>query len=691
MKTKFFGIMMVVMLVFQSITFTSVFANGSATDRVVFDFSDANASYTVTNTIGNQFDYEIVKGQYGKAPNDGSIRLYSLGGSASELGKTKALELSISEAQVPVAASGEFVHLSYQYLNEDGYSALTVTANYFAADSASQKIYDAKIMTQPRADTVRQSRFFQDAPTKVNDNTNFTGTWSQADIYFDPTNIANTTVFHNGAKLDFNNAAGWDKNADKSDLVGRIYKLSLSQTIAGSSPFESTGIQLDNIIVEKVKSVPASQDYRYLGETLDFDHGMTIAADSRNRIGYMIPYINSSKVVINYPRFNPYNGTAATGVVFKSADANCVEYGVFGRPNSNGSLHTQISSDESVQQAMYYNPGVMDLKSGEYAHLSFAMANNAKNRAWVRSQDALFGGKKASALRLFEIEANGNVKMLDQDVGAKCETQKWYKIDLVFKIGNGTDTYTKVDGYIDGVKYLVDYEWKLSDDNYSVLTSVGTLDFANTANADYYVDDVAFGVFNANSLHNPEAGYSLTSASADDVFVDDSQDIVAITKDKDYTSYSELFANASDAVIINNSGATVYAGTLDKDSWVKVFNGFGGGVYYNVGYKTDKLAIGDVNYADGKITSQAKVGFGIREDYDAPVAEVPQAGTIVLALYNGTELVACQTEAYTNLSQASKDIELAAASVTGLTVKAFIFDTMTNLTPLAVNVIKTGL
>jgi len=686
MKTRFFGILMVVMLVLQSITFTSVFANESATDRLVFDFSDANASYTVTNTIENQFDYEIVKGQYGKAPDDGSIRLYSLGGSASGLEKTKALELSISDTQVSAASSGEFVHLSYQYLNEDGYSALTVRANYYAADNTDQKVYDATIMTQPRVDTVRQSRFFQNAAKKVDNNTNFTGTWSQADIYFDPTNIANTTVFHNGVKLDYSDATGWDNNSEKSDLVGRIYKLSLSQTIAGSSPFESTGIQLDNITIEKVKSVPASQDYRYLGETLDFDHGMTIAADSRDRIGYMIPYINSSKVVINYPRFNPYNGIAATGVVFKSADANTIEYGVFGRPNSNGSLHTQISSDATVQQAMYYNPGVMDLKSGEYAHLSFAMANNAKNRAWVRSQDALFGGKKAAALILFEIEASGNVKMLDQDVGAKCETQKWYKIDLVFKIGNGTDTYTKVDGYIDGVKYLVDYEWKHSDDNYSVLTSVGTLDFANTANADYYVDDVAFGVFNANSLHNPEAGYSLTSASADDVFVDDSQDIVAITEDKVYTSYSDLFVNTADVTVCNSAGTITYAGTLDNESWVKVSNGFGGGVYYNVGYKTDKLAIGDISYANGKITSQAKVGFGIREDYDAPVADVPQAGTIILALYDGTELVGCQTESYTNLS---KDIELAAASVTGLKVKAFIFDTMTSLTPLVVNETKT--
>lgn len=689
MKTRFFGILMVVMLVLQSITFTSVFANGSATDRLVFDFSDANASYTVTNTIENQFDYEIVKGQYGKAPNDGSIRLYSLGGSASELGKTKALELSISEAQVPVAASGEFVHLSYQYLNEDGYSALTVTANYFAADKTTEKIYDATIMTQPRSDTVRQSRFFQNASTRVNHEKNYTATWSQADIYFDPTNIANTTVFHNGEKLNYSNATGWDNDSNKSDLVGRIYKLSLLQTIAGSAPFESTGIQLDNIIVEKVKSVPASQDYRYLGETLDFDHGMKIAADKQGRMGYMIPYINDKKAVIDYPRFNPYNGTAAAGVVFNSDEANSIEYGVFDRPTSNGSLHTQISSDATVKQSMYYNPGVMDLKSGEYAHLSFAMANNAKNRAWVRSQDALFGGKKASALRLFEIEANGNVKMLTQDVGAKCETQKWYKIDLVFKIGNGTDTYTKVDGYIDGVKYLVDYEWKLSDDNYSVLTSVGTLDFANSANADYYVDDVAFGVFNANSLHNPSTGYSLTSASADDVFVDDSQDIVAITEDKVYTSYSDLFANTADVTVCNSAGTITYAGTLDNDSWVKVSNGFGGGVYYNVGYKTDKLAIGDINYADGKITSQAKVGFGIREVYDVPVADVPQEGTIILALYDGTELVGCQTEAYTNLSQAAKDIELAAASVTGLKVKAFIFDTMTSIKPLVVNETKT--
>ena len=136
MKSKFLSLLLALVMLLQLSTVAPVFSSGSTSEKFVVDFSDSAAQYNVSNTIAGTFDYSIVKGQYGKAPDDASIRLYSVGGSADGMNAKRTLKIETYD--VPVASDGQYSHLSYQFLNEDGYSILGVNIGYYLPDNTCQ-------------------------------------------------------------------------------------------------------------------------------------------------------------------------------------------------------------------------------------------------------------------------------------------------------------------------------------------------------------------------------------------------------------------------------------------------------------------------------------------------------------------------------------------------------------------------
>lgn len=676
MKTKFFGILMVAMLVLQSITFTSVLADNTVESMVV-DFSEATPAYTKVD-CGGVNDCAVVKGQFGKGSNDASIRLYSMGGTDSTAAQKPSI--TINTSSVAAAANDQYTHLSFQFLNEDGYSTIAVTVAYIAADGTNK--YSKQIVTQSRTATLSQrTTVLPKATGKTNFNCDY-GAWHQLDMYFNPASVNPTTYYLDGTKYEVDATKWQNTNTANDGLVKNITQVSLQFIPKSVSPYKASAVQFDNIKVEKVTEIPSAQDYRILGDLYDFEDGAQIAADGTYKVEYAYAATNNT--------FGSVKLRNDGSFMFENVNRNTIATGVFGKPPYEHSVHTVVPADAAIYTSrLVYKPTHIVLKSGDLAHLSFSFAQNTTEAGnSLRGVNAeLTDGAKGIA-NFINMSSNGNISMFDQDTGKMWQLQKWHKVDFVFKVGNGTNTYTKVDGYFDGEKVLSDYEWIVAEDNYSSLKYIGNLAFGDDPKADYYLDDIAFYVCDSSSLHNPEAGWSLTSAN-NALSVDDDDAIIGLANDADiaFTAYSDLFANADNVTVYNSAGSIMYAGTLDNDSWVKVSNGFGGGVYYNVGYKYDKLAIGDIAFdsAAQKLTSQAKIGFGINEAKGVEADEVPTNGVVIIALYDGTELVGVNNTPYTSLTSPADVAIDKVVSVAGKTVKVFIFDDMLDVTPLLVN------
>ena len=201
MKSKIFKFFLIMTLILQIFVISPVFVKANTTTNSVnIDFSDENAVYDVSNVTAGICDYEILGGQYGKAPNDKSIRLYSVGGSAAGVDSQK--KLKIEDETLPLVTEGEYTHLSYQYLNEDGYSILGVNLGYYLPDNETKK-YDKFFMTQPRTATIlKQIRFMPKANSALNFNASNNGIWHQVDIYFSPSSVENVTLFIDGNKYE---------------------------------------------------------------------------------------------------------------------------------------------------------------------------------------------------------------------------------------------------------------------------------------------------------------------------------------------------------------------------------------------------------------------------------------------------------------------------------------------------------
>ncbi|MBR3933645.1 MAG: hypothetical protein IKJ68_07030 [Clostridia bacterium] len=692
MKTKFFGILIVVMFILQSITFTSVFADTTSPERVVVDFSADGAIANASGIVAGVHDYSIVKGQFGKALDDASLRLYSHGGTTAGVNGTITVNMSVDVAK---ASDGEYSHLSFQFLNEDGYSTLGVKTGFYS--TAGKRLYTKEILTQSRSSGLSMRSIILNGATnkKVHDSGLGYGEWHQLDVYFSSSDSTAAAYFLDGKKyaIDATKWAGGG-NSGADDLVANICALHLSFTPKTVSPYKASAVQFDNFIVEKVNKVPDEDDiaYRYRGELYDFETGASIS--SGNNGVYNVDFAYGQAALKTVKKFANSSFLFRTGsdYTIHTIEANTVG----SKPSYDHVVHTQIPETVASNEyySITYNSNVDDLKPGDYGHLTFSFAQNTTTAGnLLRSVGATLSNGTTAGAYFTEINTDGSLVMFGQDTGKAWELGKWHKVDFIFKVGNGTDTYTKVDGYIDGEKVLSDYEWIFAEGNYSNLKSIGNLAFGHYAGSDYYLDDIGFYVFDADSLHNPAIGYSLISASAEDVFADDKDDIVALTSEtKSYSSVDELFTNSSDVTVCNIDGTVAYSGELDSDKWIKVSNGFGGGVYYNVGYKSDKLAIGDIVFdSEAKtLKSQAEVGFGIREDYNAPVAPYPTSGIVIVALYNGDELESCTPVPYSNLTDAdpAEAVIQNVESITGKTVKVFILDATDGITPLVVNKVK---
>lgn len=563
MKSKFLSLILAVAMILQFGTIVPVFAQTSS--RVAIDFSDETATYSVSNTIDGIFDYQIAKGQYGKAKDDASIRLYSNGGSSDGINKTKTL--TIPTSAVELASQGEYTHLSFQFLNEDGGSTIGVNIDTYAADGTTKR-YSDNILVQSRTNTIPQRNIILPQATgkQVIDLT--IGAWYQMDIYFDPTDITSTTYFLNGIKYT-KDATAWGGNGN--ECTGRITNVNLQHVIKGAAPtFTPTAVQFDNIIVEKVSTIPLKQDYRCPGEIVNFDDKMSIAADGSYHSDFWYGQTDPG----TFKRFN--------AVKFNSVSANTIENKVFGKYEWDNSLHTLISdSSAEGEYAMYYTPSVKDFAQNDYVHLTFAMANNsAVKRAGVTMGDA----------ELFEMSSDGNFKFFGTDANTQWENAKWYKGDVIFKIA----TDTKADCYIDGVKYLSDYV--VSSD---AITSLGTLKFTNDIGSDYYVDDIAVGIFNQSTCANPALGWTISTDDPDlGDAINNSTRVISVPGSYKIETFLSKIKNPETVTFYNTNGFTVDSGLL-ASSLIKVSNSFGSGVWYTVETTGEVIETDLFDIADG--------------------------------------------------------------------------------------------
>jgi len=564
LKSKFLSLLVALVMLLQISIVAPVFSSGSTSAKFAVDFSDSAAQYNVSNTIAGTFDYSIVKGQYGKAADDASIRLYSVGGSADGMNAKKTLKIETYD--VPVASDGQYSHLSYQFLNEDGYSILGVNIGYYLPDNVTKK-FDKQIMTQPRTATIwKQNRILPNAGTNKKNIDSTTGTWSQVDIYFSPTSTADTVLFVNGTKYSVD-ATNWNADSGKPEhgLVGRIFRVEFITTPKSASPYMPSAIQIDNVIIERVDSVPDSQNYRYPGESFNFDDNMTIGDNG----SYTTSYYHSAKE--NKPRFDIIKGTDKLGVQFKSTTANTIQSGVYGRRLWDNSLHTMISDSAAAgESALYYTPGVQTLKSGDSVHLTFAIANaKSDTAAGISTKEAKIGSDTIAFIDLFEMSSDGNFRFFGENIGEEWQRDRWYKVDMIFNISSDT----KADCYIDGVACLDDYVV-----NSAAMSLIGTLGFADTEGADYYVDDVAFGLAQVD----PADGWELDTDDADlSDAIDNNARVITIAGNYKAEDFMKKIKNPECVTLFNSNGTSVYSGLLANCA-VKVSNNFGSGIWYGI-------------------------------------------------------------------------------------------------------------
>lgn len=581
MKTRFVCLVTVIFMLVQTFGTVSVFADTEK--KVNIDFSgtvNIGSNYdirSVSNVISGVQDYSFEKGQYGKAPDDVSMRLYTVGGSYGASTKN----LTIRNDNVAVASSGEYSHLSFQFLNENLYSNLTARLTYQANNGST--IWNKTFLAQPfNSSYPKHSRVFtgtsqynwETRPGVFLDYEHKIGTWNQIDIYFSSTSFS-AIYFINGNKAEIN-LAGWDPS---SSPVAKIKMVEFLHGIGGTSPYKPSAVQIDNVIFEKVSSVPDTQNFRYNGETLNFDDNFATGTNAY-RIGY-----NNSGTVSYTNRFSNNTASAYPAVKFMNTSAVSVKKGTCGKKSWDNSLEINVPSDASPgTAAMHYNPGIKDIRSDDYGHLTFAMANKTDDKSCgLISSGIKLGNLVSPDIELFEMSAsNGKFKFFGETVNAQWQKEKWYKIDVLFKVGDNISTYTTVDCFIDGVKYVSDYEIKANVGDYSMLESLGTLKFTDEPNANYLIDDILAYMFDSSSYNNPSDGYEILT---DDVTlkdaIDNEQRKISIAGNYKAEDFLAKISNPECVKLYDASGAQVKSGLL-ANCIIEVSNGYGAGIYYSV-------------------------------------------------------------------------------------------------------------
>lgn len=680
MKQRSLKLLMAVILIMQTISFTSVFASAESNAATFVDFSgtkyfDQNLQVT-DGVAGNA----IVYGQYGKAHDDASLRMYTTGGDNSE-------NQIVRYNPNLTIASGEYVHISFEYLREDLHSGLRVDMT-FKSDGST--MFDRYILDHPvnSSDFVNLVRLFnstkRDVEVKVKDNY---GSWCKVDAYFSYS-TGNATIFLNGVKYekDLSTSVDWagsGKTYSGMNYLDRVRFFHLSDKITDTTP---SAVQLDNVLIEKVTSIPTELPYKKYGEKLDFDDHTSLTQHGEGYGLYNTTYWNgSSNVVVT--RYNGYGNGPAVNLGQPYGNMSIVN-GVFGKPDWDRSLHRVIPDAAAITHTMtWYKPSITDLAVGDIAHLTFNVANSAADVDFVTySEKSVFGDNSTvERTEFFRMTASDKkVRVFQKNTDVTWQPNTWYKVDMIFKV---TADGTYVDCYLNGSLISEENKWNEG----KALKNINQVWFTHDLGSDYYLDDIAYNRISLDSINSISNGFTLTDT--DDTYIDNDKKIIAISSDASIADFVNLLPEKKNVTVYNKNGIINYTGTLNSDSTVKVSTGFGAGTYYNVGYKTDKLAIGDIIYdsAAQQLKSQAEVGFTIREDFNEATTPVQTTGTVIIALYDGDELVGCIPQPYTGLAEdAAKEVILEEVeSVAGKTIKVFIFNSETDITPLVVNKEKT--
>lgn len=665
MKFRGIKLLMVAILVLQSITFTSVYA--STGTGVSIDFSQSGGYTPVYNTPADKQNNAIVYGQYGKAADDASLRMYSLGGTYYNNRNQDSRSNQYIQVipDLTVTSSGEYIHLSFEYLRENYYSGLNVNISF--KDSNGTVVSNKALLTSlPTNATYYHGEILFNNLGTTNGSSRYAyqsiGQWDKVDVYFSPSTNTATSFVNGSGKLTTTFNSSWGTTVGLTSITDLKFTHILNATI---NP-KASAVHIDNVVVDVATSIPDSQSYKALGEALNFDDNMSVTANGE----YGISYYNGVAA-----RFSTGLSTTNRGSV-KFFNNTTYAYapvgGIYDRPLWDKSLHISIpvsATGTNGTTGMCYYPDITDISDGEVGHLSFAVANaNSNCNVGIINRNGTFNAS------LFEMSTEtGTFNFGGLNSGIKWTPQKWYKIDMFF---NRAQDGTRIDCYIDNKQVISDYKCTSAQ-----IVNIGRLYFSDTPGSDYYIDDISYGRTTVAEI----ADFSLASSATS--YVNTKEKVVAIESDGDVAQY--LAGNsAKNVTLYNADGLIVYNGDMTSATTVKVTNNFGGGVYYNVGYVTPKLSIGEILYdEDAKTISTNAIGFGTKENFSAADAVIPENGTIILAIYSDNTLENVIPVAYENISQIKfKPISLTdVETVKGKTVKAFIVDSENSLTPLVKN------
>lgn len=562
---KRISLLLTVLIVLQAAGFVAVQA-----DEVYLNEGFDNGF--VFDTVGEANDYQnyqIVAGEFLKPKGDKSLRLYSKGGNYQREGNLYV----VKNIDAQNAASNEYVHLSFEYLTEDLMSGtyIQIRVNY-TKDGAGGSDYTDKFPFDIK--NKNMSIFGGSA-----NSTYRPGQWNKVDLYFEGESSM-VYVYVNG-QMQGGGGIEWNTDAKLFTSVNalRITHL-LSKT---GDEYNKSAIQFDNIIVEKVSSLPSSVDYAYMGEVINFDDGIdsTLMTDGRYNVFGMEG---------NLVRRFEWTGRPAAR--FWSVAHNTFESGVYGKPAWDQSLFGEYTANN---QGLQYNTGAA-LKAGDIGHLTMMFANRTNYSFRLDSKLFKFNDTAQEGTAYFVEFPNNyaNIKFFTLDSGVAWEQYRWYKLDWIFKVGDGATTYTQVDCYIDGVKVISDYEWKPADGSYDVLTYIGDLYFLAAANRKYYIDDIAFGVYNSDNYYNPAVTPQLSSSDSvlSGLIDNGARAIVPIPDSYTVEDFMAAIDSPENIKVYDANGNRVTTGRISGCT-VALSNGFGGAYYYSV---SDHLVYREVTF-----------------------------------------------------------------------------------------------
>ncbi len=433
-------------------------------------FDEAITLDDAGNIVQGRQNYETVPGECLKSIHDKSLRLYSNGGSYERDGDLFVYK-DISGQQ---ASPDGYSHLSFEYLAENLMSGTTIQigVNYKQNHAAGSGYTDNLAFDIKNGKmsifgvSYGSSTYPAYRPMQ----------WNKIDLFFKGGDNL-VYVYVNGELLNSGGTA-WNSSGKLFDtLCGLRIEHNL---YSANNEYYKSAIQFDNINVENVSALPASVNYTYKGETLSFDDGITSQSIADGRY-------NVTDTEGNLVRRFQWTGKPA--VRFWNPEYNAFESGVFGKPAWDQSLHGVYSS---FNQGLQYNTGVT-LNPGDVGKFTVMFANRTNYGTRVEARSSSFSGKTVDNTFIIEIPNNyENIRFFGVDSGVPWERFRWYRFDLVFKVGDGISTYTTVDCYIDGNKVLSDVIWKPADSSYDALSYIGDLHWLTNANRNYYLDDLAF-------------------------------------------------------------------------------------------------------------------------------------------------------------------------------------------------------